>query len=84
MGHVIDTGGMTDAELDYLALMPYTSLVAAHLSRLACAELFDLQSPIHSSYGRWDLLVWFTQQERIMSPDELAESLVRYRSDGGL
>lgn len=83
MGHVIDTGGMTDAELDYLVLMPCTSLVAAHLSRLACAELFDLQSPVHS-YGRWDLLVWFTQQERIVSVDDLAELLARYRSDGGL
>jgi hypothetical protein len=29
--------------------------------------------------ARWDLLVWFTQTERIMEPDELAAALGRYR-----
>jgi hypothetical protein len=31
--------------------------------------------------ARWDLLVWFTQQERIMSRDELGAALRRIRAE---
>ena len=31
--------------------------------------------PRRNGYGRWDLLIWFTQHERILTRDELGTAL---------
>jgi hypothetical protein len=80
MAVLVDLEAMGDEELFDLAMLPVTSESGRRLCSLALDEWAQrwAQRP-RRRRGRWDLLVWFTQQERIMTSDELDEALAHYR-----
>jgi hypothetical protein len=83
MAVLVRLDAFTEDELRRLVFGPAASDEACRLRGLACVEWFRRGgwSRRREGRGRWPLLVWFTQRERIMSVDELAESLARYRSE---
>lgn len=81
MGVNVRLERMTLAEVQQLAHLAVTSDEGARIAGRA-GDMWlrrtrpDLTPPAH---GRWPLLVWYCQTERILSPDELAASLKRHR-----
>jgi hypothetical protein len=83
----VDTGmqlairDMTDDELRHLCGAPLTSPEGNRLLVKAAVELGRRRGIRPTSrankWGRWELLTWFTQTERIMQPDELQAALER-------
>jgi hypothetical protein len=77
---IINPAHLSDRELEALIRVEPDTDTGREMRGRFIAELFVRRYGGWSSgYGRWPLLTWFTESERIMEPDELAAALERVR-----